>query len=981
MNRFSFVSGAALAACVMTVSAPACAQEARTFDIAAGPLGDALNQYAAQSDQQIFYSGDMVAGLRTEGLRGRYKAPAALARLLAGTGLTSLQTRPGVIYLRRQQMSAKPEPEATELDEVIVTGTLLRSAGAQASPVVSLDRDALDQRGVATVAEALTKLPQNYTGSGTPSALLSYADPAGSNSVVATGINLRGLGPSATLVLVNGRRMGGTGSRGEFADVSGLPSAAVERVDVLLDGASALYGSDAVAGVVNVILRRSFDGQETRVRAGAAQGGAEDLTVSHLAGGSWSSGSALLSYEYQHVNALGAGDRPYTADGDLRPFGGSDRRAIYSWPGNILAYSAAAGAYVPAYAIRPGPSGYARTPADFAARQANLQSQLLGVDLLPSTERNSVYGRIRQAVGDRLDLSADVRFSRRAYGFDNAAPLTIFQVSTANPFFVSPDGATAQLIGYSFFGDLGTSRQTGVSRSLGITAGGVYDLGGAWSLDGYLAFAEERGESRTTGLVNSAFLNEALGNTADNPATAYSASRDGYFNPYGGGSANGRAVLDFISQGASGSVDRSRSQSANLLLEGRPFHLPGGDLAVALGVQARRETFDDRVTAFTGAVTPQEIVAPSSDRMITAVFAEARLPLVGPENARPGVQRLELSIAGRVEEYDDFGRTTNPKIGLVWSPVAALNLKASWGTSFRAPALRQLTDATEAAPTFVQRADGTSVLSLYRYGGNPDLKPETAQTWTAGFDYRPEGGLRLGVSYFDTRFEDRISQPVNENLSNALIDPALAPFVQVIDPANSAADLALIRSYIEDPAYPYGSFYPATTYGAILDARWVNASQVDVRGVDLDLSYPWQVGDSTVNVDATASWILDYETRLTPTASSNSVVGRIGYPVRLRSRAGATWSRGSLTAGLHWNHVAAYADALGRGIDAWKTADLQISWAPDLAVLAGVRLVASVQNLFDADPPFYDSSTGLGYDPGQGDLLGRVASLQLIKRW
>lgn len=981
MTRFSLLSCSALVACVAAVSAPACAQDVRAFNIPAGPLDQALNLYAAQADRQIFFSGDMVAGLRSDGLRGRYTAPAALARLLDGTGLTSLEARPGVIYLRRQQLAAEAEADATEVEEVVVTGTLLRSAGAQASPVVSLDRDALDQRGFATVAEALTDLPQNYAGSGTPSALLSYADPGGSNSVAATGVNLRGLGPSATLVLVNGRRMGGTGSRGEFADVSGLPSAAVERVDVLLDGASALYGSDAVAGVVNVILRRSFDGQETRVRAGAAEGGAEDLTLSHLAGRSWSTGSALFSYEYQSVNALGAGDRPYTADGDLRPFGGSDRRAIYSAPGNVLTYSPAVGGYVPAYAIRPGTSGYARTPADFAAGQANLQSQLLGVDLLPSTDRHSLYGRVRQTLGERLDLSADLRFSRRAYGFDNAALVTIFQVSAANPFYVSPNGAASQLIGYSFFGDLGTSRQEGVSRSLGVTAGGVYDLGRGWSLDGYLAFAEERGESRTTGLVNSAFLNEALGNTADNPATAYSAVRDGYFNPYGAGAANGRGVLDFISQGMSGSVNRSRSQSANLLLEGRPLALPGGDLAVAIGVQARRETFDNRVTAFTGTVTPQEVLAPSSDRTIMAVFAEARLPIVGPDNARPGIQRLELSLAGRVEDYDDFGRTSNPKVGLVWTPVPALNLKASWGTSFRAPALRQLSDATQAAPTFVKRADGTSVLSLYRYGGNPDLKPETAETWTAGFDYRPQGGLRLGVSYFDTRFTDRIAQPVNENLSNALTDPALAPFVRVINPAGSATDLALIRSFIEDPTYAYGSFYPATTYGAILDARWVNASEADVRGVDLDLSYPWRLGESTVGLDATASWILDYETRLTPTAASQSVVGRIGYPVRLRSRAGATWSRGDLTAGLHWNHVAAYADALGRRIDAWDTADLQMTWAPGGAALAGVRLVATVQNLFDADPPFYDSPTGLGYDPGQGDLLGRVASLQLIKRW
>src|SRR5690606_24740474 len=124
----------------------------------------------------------------------------------------------------------------------------------------------------------------------------------------------------------------------------------------------------------------------------------------------------------------------------------------------------------------------------------------------------------------------------------------------------------------------------------------------------------------------------------------------------------------------------------------------------------------------------------------------------------------------------DFGQTTNPKVGVIWSPAADMVFRASWGTSFRAPSLPQMNDASEAAPTFVERADGASVLALYRYGGNPDLEPETAETWTAGFDYAPRRGPRLSLGYFDTRFTNRIAQPVNENLSGALTDPALAPF-------------------------------------------------------------------------------------------------------------------------------------------------------------------------------------------------------------
>lgn len=979
MNRITLLTGAALVAAVLA-AAPASAQTTRPFDIPAGYLRDALNTFAAQSDQQIFFTADLVAGRRSGGLRGRYVPVDALTALLRGTDLVWTETRPGVLVLRRAGR-ATAEPPTVVLDEVVVTGSLINRSGELASPVQTLDRDELDRRGFATVADSLTDLPQNYSGSGTPAALLSYADPAGSNSVAATGVNLRGLGADATLVLVNGRRMAGTGSRGEFADVSALPSAAVERVDVLMDGASALYGSDAVAGVVNVIMRRMVDGQEGRVRIGAARGGAEDLTISHLAGTTWTGGSGFLSWEYQTSNALNAADRAFTADGDLRPFGGSDRRMVYSGPGNVLAFDPAVGGYVAAWAIRPGASGYAQAPGDFVAGAANLQSQVVGVDLLPDLERHSVYGRVRQTVDERLDLSADIRFSHRAYGFDNAAPITIFSVSSTNPFYVSPNGAASQLIGYSFLGDLGVSRQEGVSRSLGLTAGADYDLGGRWSLNGYLAYAEERGEKTTTGLVNSVFLNEALGNTPDNPQTAYSATADGYFNPYGAGAVNGAAILDFIGSGYSGARDRSRSRSANLLLQGDLFALPGGDVALAVGLQHRHESFDSRATSFTGSTTPREVVGAGGDRSIAAVFAEARIPLVGPGNARPGMRRLELSLAGRIESYDDFGRTTNPKIGLLWSPLDGLNVRASWGTSFRAPGLTQLNDASQAAPTFLKRSDGASVLSLYRYGGNPDLRPETADTWTTGFDYRSPTGLRISLNLFDTTFTNRIAQPVNDGLARALTDPALAPFVQVISPSTSASDLALIQAFVDDPAYAYGSLYPATTYGAILDARWVNASEVHVRGLDLQASRTFAFEGHHLTLDGSASWLLDYDTRLTPAAASEDVLGLIGYPVQLRSRMGATWSRGDLSAGLYWSHVASYADVQGARIKAWNTADLQVGWAPATGALSGWRLVATIQNLIDEDPPFYDSPSGLGYDPGQGDLLGRSASLQLIRRW
>ena len=972
MNRLSFLSATALSACLIAASPPACAEETRVFSIPAGSLRDALNLFAAQSDQQILFSGDLVAGQRTAGLNGAYAPSVALDRLLVGTGLVWRETRPGVIFLGASDAASD---EVTRLEEVIVTGSLLRSSGPLSSPVMVLDRDELDRRGRSTVADVLADLPQNYAGSGTPAAALGFVDSSGGNSALATGINLRGLGVGSTLTLVNGRRLAGTGSRGAFADASALPSAAVARVDVLLDGASALYGSDAVAGVVNIIMRREFDGQESRLRIGAVRGGGEEATVSHMVGRSWDTGAAYLAYEHQTAKGLNMRDRPYTADGDLRPFGGTDRRSLFATPGNIVAVSG--GAFASQWAIRPGPSGAATGPGDFAVGEANGTALLSGADLMPDIRRDSLYARVRQSVGSRFEASADVRFSHRSYGMHNAPTSTVFPVTAANPYFVSPNSAPFHLIAYSFYGDLGPTRMKGTSRSLGVTAGGVFDLGAGWSLDGYLGLAEERGESLIFKAVNSAFLAEALGNVPDNPNTTYSPGRDGYFNPFGAGKANERAVLDFISQGYSHSLERSRSGSANLIARGPLMTLPGGDLDLAVGVQARRESLASRARNLLSATAPQEIVEPEYERSVLAAFAEVRIPLVGAVNRRPGVERLELTAAARFEDYDDFGSTTNPKIGAVWSPARGWNLRASYGTSFRAPALTQMFDASAATMTTVPRGDGLRILSVYLYGGNPDLGPETATTWTAGFDYAGDSGARLSLGYFDTRFSDRINQPVSENLQAVLTDPSLAPFVRRVDPANDPTDLALVRSYVDAPGFPAAGLYPAEAYGAILDGRWVNAAAVEVRGIDFAGVYPLTIGGHQVSLDVSGSWLLAYDQQTTPAGPVRSVRGLIGYPSDFRSRAGVSWTRGQLSAGFSWSHVAAYEDRAGTRIDAWNTADLQLGWeAGD-----GLRALFNVQNLFDADPPFYDSPAGVGFDPGGADALGRVVSLQLIKRW
>ena len=338
-----------------------------------------------------------------------------------------------------------------------------------------------------------------------------------------------------------------------------------------------------------------------------------------------------------------------------------------------------------------------------------------------------------------------------------------------------------------------------------------------------------------------------------------------------------------------------------------------------------------------------------------------------------------MSLAARHEEYDDFGTTTNPKFGVVWSPISTLKVRGSWGTSFRAASLPQVFDGPGASATFLNRANGARTLTLLLTGGNPDLRPETSETFTAGFDFQREDGLTLGLTYFDTSFEDRIALPVTENIAGVLFDPDLSPFVTLINPIANPSDLALIQGLAAEPWFP--TAYPVNTYGAIVDARWLNTGAVRVRGIDFSARRAIEYLDQRFVLDASGSYIIDFDSQVTPTAANRSVVGLTGYPVSLRARTGMSWSRADWGASLHWSYIDGAQDRLGKRIASWRTVDGSVSWTAGQGALSGLRATLSIQNLLDEDPPFYDAPSGFGFDPGQANLLGRQVALQLTRRW
>lgn len=1001
---------AAIGAVITAGAAPAFAEPAGRVDIPAGTLHASLARLADQTQQQVLYKAELVANRKAPAVKGVLTSEQALRRLLEGTGISVARIGPNALVLQDAAARGRDAGAATDrpfgdvavsglgsgdgaagtpapalLAEVTVTGSNIRGA-APAAPVRILDRDALDRTGQSTLTDALRSLPENFGGGAAEGAVAAGSDRVGRNGSYGTALNLRGLGNNATLVLINGRRVSGSGQFGDYVDISTIPSAAVSRVEVLLDGASAIYGADAVGGVVNIIMRQPFDGAETRLLAGIgtsgepAQGG-----VSQTFGKTWAGGGMVLSYELSRREALPGADRPFATSADLRPLGGSDWRLVNAFPGNILLPDPVTRALVPAFAIPAGQNGVGLRPGALQPGVINRTNQRQGTDILPRQTLNAVYASAEQAVGARLKLTADARYSARRYKSHGAAIATNLTVTSANPFYVSPIGAASQSIAYSFAEEADNPVAYGVTETLGGSLGGTLRLGGDWQAQAFGAYAQETAEIRNGGALNSAFLAEALGAVPDRPETAYVAARDGVFNPFSGMvGANSPGVIGFVTSGYTVNRARSDVTSGGLQFDGTLLALPAGPLKLAFGAQARRERLRRAGSNWFSTVTPVAQVPTDQSRTVLAAYAEALAPLVGEDQARPGLERLELVLAGRIERYQSFGTTANPKVGVVWTPTEGLNLRLSYGRAFRAPALREAFDAQLYSPTNLI-VGGGRIQGLSLGGGNPDLEPETADSWAVGFDWRPSRwpGLSLSVSAYDVRFENRIDRPVAANIANALTDPTLSPFVTRISPATNPADRALLLSYLESGFLNTGAgVFPPEAYGAIIDNRYVNTATLRVQGLDVSGSYAFDVRGDRVQIGGSASYIARYDQQVTATSTVFDRVGVINFPVRFRGRLTADWTHGAWTVGGAMNYVAGYRDTLGARIRAQTTFDLQARLEPaSHGPLEGVAVLLNLRNVFDRAPPFYDNSIGVGYDGANADVIGRFVSLQLTRRW
>lgn len=417
---------------------------------------------------------------------------------------------------------------------------------------------------------------------------------------------------------------------------------------------------------------------------------------------------------------------------------------------------------------------------------------------------------------------------------------------------------------------------------------------------------------------------------------------------------------------------RNRLESLDFKADGPLAQLDGKTITAAVGAGSRNEKLDLEST---------NPVGTSRDRRVNYAFGELRLPL------SVGARGLELSLAGRHEDYSDFGTSTNPKVGFLFSPFSDLKLNASWGTSFRAPALFQkyspgqlllfnLPDPTAASGT---------TRTLFRVGPNPDLGPEKSASWSLGAQLNPRWhkDFTATATYFRIDYRHRIGLPTGNPFS-AFVDPSLAGFI-LRNPSSSlqAQLIAQAQLFVNATGVPYD---PATVR-AYFNGVFQNLSEQKVNGVDLVLTNRWTspVGNSTAMLNAT---YLTIRQRILAGTPEQTISGTVFNPPRFRGRAGMSHEYSGWSASAFVNYLGAETDPFAspaQHIASWTTVDAYLGhrFAPNM--IRGMQVGLYVRNLFDRAPPFVRSASttvqGLNYDTANASALGRFIGITASKEW
>ncbi|TVR47654.1 MAG: TonB-dependent receptor [Puniceicoccaceae bacterium] len=848
------------------------------------------------------------------------------------------------------------DADTVELDRVRVTGSRLRPIDIEGpSPVMTFDREYIDRSGFPTLEQFIRNLPMNFSGAGAGrQAVPNDENPAfGIRQPAQSGAGLRGLGTNATLVLINGRRYSesgigntGTPTQQSFVDLNTIPLGMIERIEVLADGASAIYGSDAVAGVINIVLKRDYVGSELLVSLGGThRGGASERRYGLTTGFVQGRLQGFLNVDYYDRKALFASDREFSAGGGLSPIGYPLR--ITSLGGVPLE-----GVFNPngtpanAALVPPGQDGTTLTRDDFNAT-AGQTSPYATADLYSLITPTERYGASTRLVFDAhsdLDIIAEFSATRTRGSMLANPPVTSAPtgfrgtiIPAENPF--NPFNQDLGMVMVHL--ELGSREFSPKTVNYRAFLGLEGRIDGRWDWEVGLLHNIQRLTLDAQPNVDNQRLVEILRNT--DPAQTLNLFAD----VRAVGPVNDPALYrSIINEREDYSTVKLTTFDATI--SGDIFDLPGGPVTVLVGFEHRNQ---DRLrTTDIPSIILDEVSKQSRDN--TAIFAEAMVPIIGAENRTPGFYGLSFHPAGRYERDNRGSSTTDPKLALRYLPVRSLLLRGSYSTSFRAPALSELErpEQQRVANVF-DPARGENYPMELITGSFPDLEPETSETWNFGFVFSPDflQGFSIGASY--NRIEqENLTGNFNQNL--VLQNESLFP-----------------DRVIREPQTPEDIEQGLPGRVQTLDIRFANFGLTITENIDVNMSYllPWQ-DYGRWRLNAFGTYVKSYRIALNPGDPLEDRRGSFGFPQKYKAIGSLFYDYEDFGASLFVNFQGSLMRPTER-VSSWTTVDVSMSYR----FTDWMRVSLAVQNFLDRDPP--PATTTWNYDGGFHSPRGRTYNL------
>ncbi|GAA0819210.1 TonB-dependent receptor [Colwellia sp. D2M02] len=815
--------------------------------------------------------------------------------------------------------------DTEDVERIEITGSHIKRGDMEGpSPVTSINADAIANSGVTDLIGLFAKLPM--AGQGTFSTQGNSSD---NTSNGGSSVSLRGLGADSTLILVNGRRVSVSPFANNidtaFVDINNIPLAAIKRVDILKDGASATYGSDAVAGVINIILRDDIEGVELSAKLGdTADGGGKEQNLSMVWGNSTDKSSHTFTLDYFDREEILYGDRDYAKSSNqaaLRPNDpfATDFRSSAGYPGTIALRSDST--------IR-----MADTFGNDVCSPEDIVGDLCRYDYapmmtsVPETERVSFLYMGKYEVNDNIRSFIELNGQHaktRIHGAGSPSFNELFMDgdNINHPFADMPDHDFYQqdLTMRRRMVDIG-NREKAVSSNYYRAIMGLQGEVKDWNWEvAYSYIKSESTERGVNGFANTRRTQEAIDSGLWDP-----------FEP----SSNSQESLDYI-ETTTTRVGTSTSKSLDGKISGPVMEMTHGDVGLAVGFEYREDAISDNPDDqfIRGEIFGTEATQANGSRDNIAVFGELAVPVL---------ETLEIQFAVRYEDYSDFGSTTDPKVAFIWQPTNSLSLRGSYGTAFRAPSLHQIgLGNTDESPNLVDnpRCDAvgninkacepqeyTAVLS-----GNADLGPEESASYNLGVIYEVTDSFDFSVDYYNYDIEDVITKDTQFKMDTQGLDPNVVERLPSTIPGDPGE---VVR---------------------IFD-KFENIGNITTSGLDIEANYalPTAIGDFKFTY--VVNYVLEFEDsrpNADGTMRIDTQAGDFEQP-EVRWTFNTSWIKDDWNATLAVNYIGEFkqdASVATEGmsdIDAWTTVDTTINYIG----IENTTLTLGATNLLNEEPPF-----------------------------